>query len=81
MEDGTVQRFPAEWRHNYVTRIGMNIRKVDTYLGHSPYDFFSCDSFVINRYNTSFSAGGSGVSVQINDTFLRFFPWYYLFVM
>jgi len=52
-----------------------------TARGHGGADFTSpIDSFVINRYETSFSVGGSGTASIIRDSFLRFFPWYCLFL-
>ena len=123
MEDGSVQRFPSKYRHNYAIEspdctgidipdcakamyhthwdiagknimvdmygddlsrmsreelmiaLQLNPHKEQTVLGHSDVDFISIDSFVINRYWTSFSAGGSGKASPVSDSFLRFFPW------
>ena len=124
MNDGSTQRFPRAWRHEYgieppsgngveipdgaramyhthwdvpnktiiVDSFGndvskmtpeqlisvQNPHKTTTERGHSPYDYISIDSFVINRYETSFSPGNSGRAFIIQDTFFRFFPlWFY----
>ena len=127
MKDGSINRFPAEWRHEYgigpidgpesnipmiedamaiyhthwdtpnktimVDYYGRDVSKLSieeihsaieihqnyTARGHGAYDYLSIDSFVINRYETSFSIGGSGSAYRIYDSFLRYFPWYYLF--
>jgi hypothetical protein len=124
MKDGSVQRFPAEWRHAYgiespdgdgislpsdasamyhthwdrpgktiwLDAIGnrvdnssnpLDIAKSGVYQtttarGHGPYDFLPIDSYVVNRYETSFNVGGTSTLSTINDNFLRYFPWYYL---
>ena len=125
MNDGSVKRFPAEWRHAYgiepadgtgisidneakalyhthwdapgkailVDSFGNDVSKMSieelltatarhdihssvTARGHGAYDFVQIDSFVINRYETSFCVGGSKEAITIQDSFFRFFPWF-----
>jgi RHS repeat-associated protein len=122
MNDGTVQRFPASWRHSHGIeppggngiRVPNNVRAmyhthwdapgkiiwVDAYgnrvdnstdlsvlatgrqtttaRGHGAYDFIHIDSYVVNRYEVTFNIGNTHGLTTINDPFLRYFPWFYI---
>jgi hypothetical protein len=120
MKDGSVERFPADWRnshgitnpdgdivfpegaeamyHTHWDRPGKTIwvnsagqrvdnsmdvlalldpsvRQTTTARGHGAYDFVGFDSYVINRYETTFNIGGTRINAPYNDLFLRYFPW------
>ena len=54
------------------------VSQTTTARGHGAYDFVPIDSYVINRYETTFNLGGTSGLSTINDPFLRYFPWFYL---
>lgn len=50
-------------------------RLTTTARGHGAYDFTPVNSYVINRYETTFNYGSTNGLLTLNDPFLRFFPW------
>jgi hypothetical protein len=54
------------------------IFKITTSRGHGAYDFIHIDSYVINRYETTFNKGGTNSISTLYDSFLRYFPWLHL---
>lgn len=54
------------------------VYQTTTARGHGAYDFVPINSYVINRYETTFNFGGTSVLTTISDNFLRYFPWFYL---
>lgn len=65
---------------NPLDLIQPGVYKTSTSRGHSPTDFLSIDSYVINRYETVFNAGRTSVLNVIRDPFLRYFPWYLIYM-
>lgn len=59
-------------------RAAGELTKAVTTLEHGEYDYTTIDTFVINRYSTSYNIGGSSSLQTINDTFFRLFPYFNL---
>ncbi|MGC3977359.1 MAG: RHS repeat-associated core domain-containing protein [Paludibacteraceae bacterium] len=54
------------------------VYQTTTARGHGAYDYVHVNSFVVNRYETTFNVGGTSTLSTINDNFLRYFTWFYL---
>jgi len=52
------------------------VYQTTTARGHGAYDYVPIDSYVVNRYETTFNIGNTRGLTTYNDPFLRFFPWF-----
>ncbi len=51
------------------------VSQTTTARGHGAYDYVHLDSYVVNRYETTFNIGSTSGLATYNDPFLRYFPW------
>lgn len=61
---------------NPLALLNPGVRQMTTARGHGAYDYLSYNSYVINRYETTFNMGGTRNISTINDPFLRYFLFY-----